>query len=187
VKLRGLASFVAMQLGWFACVLGATRAHPWLGPGVVLATLAVHVGMRARGARAAEVFVLAASAVLGFVVDTALLRCGVIARADTEVSPPWLIALWPNAAAATAAGGSLAFLANRPRLAACAGGLAGAVAYDAGSRLGAIGLGESPWRSLGVIGVAWACVLPIFLWLRASVGAPPVARVSRSQRSPHDE
>jgi len=112
--------------------------------------------------------VLTASAFLGFVVDTTLLRCGVIARADTEVSPPWLIALWPNAAAATAPGGSLAFLANRRWLAACVGGLGGAVAYDAGSRLGALGLGESPWRSLGVIGVAWSSVLPIFFWLRAS-------------------
>ncbi len=159
-----------MQLGWFACVLGATGSHPWVGPCVVLATLTVHVGMRAPGARAAEIFVLAASALLGFAVDTVLLRCGVIARADTAVSPPWLIALWPNAAAATAAGGSLAFLSNRPWLAACLGGVAGAVAYGAGSRMGAIGLGESSWRSLGVIGVAWACVLPIFFWLRASRG-----------------
>ena len=43
MSLRGVLSFAAMQLGWFACVVGAAHGHPWLGPAVVLATLALHV------------------------------------------------------------------------------------------------------------------------------------------------
>jgi hypothetical protein len=134
----------------------------------VLATLAFHVRTQVPGARAAEVVILAASALLGFLVDTAFLRWGVITLEGAAVSPPWLVALWPNLAATTATGSSLAVLAKRPGLAACAGGLGGAAAYDAGSRLGALTLGESQWRSLGLIGVAWTSVLPIFFLLRRS-------------------
>jgi hypothetical protein len=170
MKLRAGVSFAAMQLAWFVCVLGSTRAHPWLGPGVVVVLLTVHVARRGAGRRGTEIVVLAMSALLGFAVDTALLRSGVIARTGTEVSPPWLIALWPNVAATTAKGGSLAFLAERPWVAAFVGGFGGALSYDAGSRLGALGLGANPWWSLGVIGVVWTSVLPILFWLRATRG-----------------
>jgi hypothetical protein len=39
--MRLLVNFVAFQLGWFACVLGAAQGLPWLGP--------VGHGDRARG------------------------------------------------------------------------------------------------------------------------------------------
>jgi hypothetical protein len=156
-----------MQLGWFACVCCSTGAHPWIGPWVVFGILVVHVCARAKGTRATEVTFLAASAVLGFLVDTALLRAGVIVLGGPGVSRPWLIALWPNLAMATATGGSLGWLARSPWLAALVGGVAGALAYYAGSRLGALGLGAPPSQSLTILGVAWSSVLPTLFALRA--------------------
>jgi hypothetical protein len=164
---RGALSFAALQLGWFACVLGAARGAAWLGPAVVLVTLAIHVGALPAPARAHEALVLSLAAIAGFVIDSALLRVGVVTVAGAALSPPWLVALWPNFAATTATGGSLAALARRPWLGAVLGAVAAPFAYEAGARLGAITLDASRARALVVIGVAWAPVLPALFALRA--------------------
>jgi hypothetical protein len=160
-----VASFAVLQLGWFACVLGAAHGAPWAGPPLVFAALALHLRMQPPGARATEGVVLACAAALGFVVDTAFVRGGVIALGHS-VSPPWLVAMWPNTAAATAPGGSLSALARRPVLAALLGAVAAALAYDAGARLGAIELEGGRLRPLVTIGVAWSGVLPALFALR---------------------
>ncbi len=33
--MRGLLTFLALQIGWFACVLGGARGNVWIGPLVV--------------------------------------------------------------------------------------------------------------------------------------------------------
>ncbi len=163
---RVVASFVGLQLGWFACVLGGASGHPALGPAIVLPSLALHVWLQPAEARGREALVLAAASLLGFVIDTALLRTGVIVLADAKVSPPWLVALWPNFAAATAPAGSLAGLANRPLLGALLGAVAAPFAYDAGARLGAVALGGGRLPALAIIGAAWALFVPAFVALR---------------------
>lgn len=169
---RAVLSFSFMQVGWFACVLGAARGYSWLGPSVVLVGLAIHVGTQPKAWRAKEVLVLALAAVLGFLVDSALLRAGVTTVAGAAVSPPWLVALWPNLAAATTRGGSLGSLERRPVLGALLGVLGGPLAYDAGVRLGAIGLAQSRVGALAIIGAAWSLVLPTLFCLRRRVGTP---------------
>jgi len=163
---RSVLSFVVLQLGWFASVLGAAHGHPWLGPAVVIGTLVLHVRLRPQTARAREALMLAAAAAIGLLVDTALFRAHVTAVGDAQIPPAWLVVLWPNLAAATAPTGSLHFLARRPILGAFAGAVAGPLAYDAGCRLGAIGLGHD---RLFVIGLAWSPVLPVFFALRSRI------------------
>jgi hypothetical protein len=51
---RAVLSFAFMQVGWFACVLGAARGYPWLGPAVVFVGLAIQVRTQSRGARASR-------------------------------------------------------------------------------------------------------------------------------------
>ena len=167
---RAVISFVALQAGWFACVLGAARGYPWLGPSVVFVGLAIHVGTQPKAWRAKEVLVLALAAVLGFLVDSALLRAGVMTVAGAAVSPPWLVALWPNLAAVTARGGSLGSLERRPILRVLLGVAGGPFAYGAGVRLGAIGLAESRLGALAIIGAAWSVVLPTLFCLRRRRG-----------------
>jgi hypothetical protein len=167
---RAVLSFAFMQVGWFACVIGAARGYPWLGPAIVFVGLAIHVRTQPEAARVKEVLVLALAAVFGFLVDTALLRAGVTSVVGAAVSPPWLVALWPNLAAATARGGSLGSLERRPILGVLLGMLGGPCAYDAGARLGAIGLAESRLGALVIIGAAWCFVLPTFFWLRRRIG-----------------
>ena len=165
--MRALASFVGLQLGWFACVLGAAHGRPWLGPVVVLVALSVHVARQHSSGR--EALVLGFAAVLGFVVDTALLRTGVL-QLEGLVAPPWLVALWPNFAAATARGGLLDALRGRPLVGALVGAVGGALAYDAGARLGPIALDAPRIVALAVIAVVWSAVLPSLFALRSRCG-----------------
>jgi hypothetical protein len=81
-------------------------------------------------------------------------------------SPAWLVALWPNVAAATAPGGSLVALARRPLVAALVGAIAAPASYVAGARLGALALDGDRPRALAIIAIAWATVLPTFFALR---------------------
>ncbi len=169
---RSVLSLAFMQVGWFACVLGAARGYSWLGPSIVFVGLAIHVGTQPKACRAKEVAVLAVAALLGFLVDSGLLRAGVTTVAGAAFSPPWLVALWPNLAAATAPGGSLASLERRPVLGALLGVLGGPLAYDGGVRLGAIGLAQSRLGALAIIGAAWSLVLPTLFCLRRRTGTP---------------
>ncbi len=166
MTLRTVLSFAGLQIGWFACVLGAAHGHPWLGPSIVVPALAVHVGTQPGGVRRKEIVLLAVAALAGFFVDTALLRAGAFSVGASEVSPAWLVVLWPTLAAATASTGSLAFLSRRPVLGALLGAVGGAAAYRSGGALGAIDLAESPARSLTIIFVVWTSVLPALFWLR---------------------
>ena len=171
---RSVLSFAFMQAGWFACVLGAVRGFAWFGPTVVFAGLGIHVRTQPKAERAREVWVLVLAAVIGLLADSALLRVGVMTIAGTAVSPPWLVALWPNLAAATARGGSLGSLDLRPIPGALPGVFGGPLAYDAGARLGAIGLAQSRLDALVTIGAAWSLVLPTLFWLRRRIGAPRI-------------
>ena len=170
MSVRAVLSFVGLQLGWFACVLGAARGYPWLGPVVVLLALSMHV--RKQPAIAPEIALLGITAVVGFVVDTALLRFGILRIPGTTLAPPWLIALWPNFISTTAEGGLLASLPRRPLLAALLGAVGGPAAYDAGARLGAIELGSDRLGALAIVGVVWAVVVPALVLLRARVVTP---------------
>jgi hypothetical protein len=168
VKLRAIASFLALQLGWFACVLGATSGHGWFGPVLVVAVTAGHVAVQPARARATELILVAGATALGALIETAFLRTGVT-MLPASVAPPWLVALWPNTAIATTREGSLGRLFRHPALAAVVGFIAAPLSYWAGVRLGALGFGDRPSRSMAVIGVVWALLLPSAFALRQRV------------------
>ena len=60
--------------------------------------------------------------------------------------------------------------ARRRRIAAAAvGAIFGALGYRAGVALGAAQLADPIGRSLGVVALAWAVVLPLLLWVDAAL------------------
>lgn len=173
--MRALLSFLLLQIAWFACVLGPMRGASWLGPVVVLALLAHH--LRGQAMRGREALLLVGVAAVGFAIDTALLRAGVLVMGGAGVSPPWLVALWPNFAVVTADGGSLTWLRSRPFTQAALGALGGPLAYAGGARLGAVALGAPALGSLAIIGLAWAAFVPALFAARARVlGGSAAAR-----------
>ena len=83
-------NFVAFQVGWFACVLGAARGWPLLGPLVAVAMLApmAWFAPRPRG----FLLLLAIGAAVGFCWDSALSALGLFQFAGARLAP--LAPLW---------------------------------------------------------------------------------------------
>lgn len=155
-------TFIALQAGWFACVLGAAAGHPVLGAVVVALSAAVHLA--ASEDRRGLAFVLAAAAVAGLVSDGSLTLGGILlvpphASLGWPV-PIWMLALWVNFALAS---DSLGWFARRPLLAALAGAIGGPLSYLAGARLGAVTLLPSEPVALAVIAAVWLLAMPLLL------------------------
>lgn len=157
------ANFVAFQIGWFACVLGAAYGRPWLGPVVVSMLLAIHI--RNVPDRWAAFCLVLVVALIGFVVDSLLGYVGLLLYRDSLLvlwlCPPWLLALW--LIFATTLQHSLSWLVGRYGLAALLGAVFGPVSYYAGQQLGALQLGGSVPVTVSILAAVWATLLPLLL------------------------
>lgn len=104
---------------------------------------------------------------LGIAVDTLLSTTGVYVFADGALIPLWLCALWLGFAGVL--GRSLAWLAVRPAVCSLAAAIAFPLNYWAGQRLGAVEFAYSLPLTLIIVGLVWACTLPMMFWLTAAV------------------
>jgi hypothetical protein len=156
------ANILLFQSGWFACVLGAARGMPWIGPLGAAAIVAWHL-MRATQPRQ-ELALVAAATVLGAMFETLLVKAGWV-RYETGsliegTAPYWMVALW--AVFATTLNVSLRSMRPRRWLAAALGAIGGPLAYYSGARLGALEL-ASAGPALAAIGLGWAILTPALL------------------------
>jgi hypothetical protein len=109
---------------------------------------------------------LAAAGMLGFLFDTGLAAARVFAPLPHlwpgPWSPPWMISLWLNLAAAL--DGCLAWLRKRYLLAAALGAVGGPLAYCGGAKLGAASVlpGAGP---VLVLAAGWGVMMPLLVWL----------------------
>jgi hypothetical protein len=165
---RKLASFVAFYLCWFACVGGAARGVPWLGPLAVAAYVAGYLRTLPSGReRARHAWLLGLAGVVGYAADSVLVLAGVLTFPPHVVlgwpSTAWMVALWVLQAAVL--GGALSWMRNRFTLAAVVGVIGGPLAYLAGERMGAAVLGPTPAVALAAIAAEWALAMPLLVWL----------------------
>lgn len=154
-------NFLASQLGWFACVLGAAHGHPWFGGLLALVLIGLH--LRATPDRRREASLIATAAAIGLVADTLLLNAGRQTYASPwpggiPLAPLWIVVLW--AQFATTLRWSLRWLLGRPLLATALGAAAGPLAFRAGEALGAVRFGPNRILSLVALGAVWAVALP---------------------------
>ena len=178
-RLGTLFDAALVQLGWWACVLGAARGDFLLGPAVVTALLAVQTwGLPAAARRQAWRRILLLGAA-GTAIDSLQGAFGLLsfrgAPADW-LAPLWITALWCHFTTALPA---FAPLRSRPLAAGLLGAAGGSLAYAAGGRLGAAVLHSEPWLSLLVIAMVWGIALPVML--RAFV-PPPAAPPAPAER-----
>ena len=108
---------------------------------------------------------IAASAMLGLIVETGALRAGLFAAASQGLSPIlaplWLIGLW--AAFGTLLQTAFRPVERRPILAALLGAIFGPAAYIAGDRIGALRIIEPFGLHLAALALIWAITLPLLL------------------------
>ena len=181
-----LISFVAFQLCWFACVAGASRGLPWLGPLVVAVFAAAHLWATPAGRlRAGQAWLLGLSGLVGYAADSALVLSGVLSFPPHASlgwpSSAWMVALWVAQAATLT--GAMSWMTGRYLVGAMFGGLSSPFAYLAGARVGAAMLGPSQTAALIVVAVEWALAMPLLLWI-ARQATLATRRVVLESRTP---
>ena len=155
-------NFIAFQLGWFACVLGAAHGLAWAGTGLALAVVAWHLS-RASAPRA-ELMLILTAAGIGALWDSALAAVGWIRYPSGVLiegaAPHWIVALWMLFA--TTLNLSLGWLKRSMPLAAVFGALGGPLAYLGGAGLGALEMVERH-QALAALALGWAAFTPLLL------------------------
>lgn len=160
---RKLVNFIAFQLGWFACVLGAANGLPWLGVLAVAVIVISHIRMAEH--RAHEVQLLVLAIVLGLVFDSLLVSSGWVRYPSgmllPGIAPYWIVAMW--ALFATTLKLSMSWLKGSLVLSSVMGAVFGPLSYLAGQRLGAIELVD-PLSSMILLAIIWALVMPLLVF-----------------------
>lgn len=168
--MASLRNFMLFQIGWFACILGAAHDHTLLGGVLAAGCLVLHL-LTTTG-RKEEILLMAKGAVIGAVIDSALLHLELIAfKAPGPVvliSPPWMLLLWMLLM--TTINHSMAWLKSRPWLACALGAISGPFCYFAGARLGAATI-PSPVEFALIMAAIWAVVMPLLFRLAGSASA----------------
>lgn len=167
---KTLINVLSFYIGWFACVVGAARGYPMLGPLVVVLLLGLHLLLTVDTAR--EVRLLAIAGVVGSLLDTLMMWSGMytfVGHPKSWLCPLWITALWINFA--TTLRSSLSWLLDRYWLAALFGAVGGPLSYYAGARLGALTFPADTQLSLVVLTLVWGLALPGLVWLAALVPA----------------
>ncbi len=159
-----ISNFILFQTAWFVTILSAADGLPYLGAISTLAWISIHLYIIG-DKRLFEFELLVSAAVIGYLLDSLLVYRDVIEFPESALlggpSPIWMVCLWINLAATI--NYSLSWLKGRYVLSALMASIAGPFAYAAGEKLGAIKLSEN--SSLIVIGLMWACAMPLLIFL----------------------
>ena len=165
---------VVFQCAWFAAVLGAAHDRPLLGTACVAAAVAWHLAVSARPAREARLVALAC--LIGFVVESVIVRQGHVAYPSGQpwptLAPYWIVALWGLLAIALNV--TMRWLRGRLALAAVLGAVLGPLSFSSGARLGGAQL-LHPTEALATLVLVWTVLLPMLVMLAArfdGVSAP---------------
>ncbi len=159
-----IVNFAAFQTGWFSAVLGGAHGYVWLGSGIALLVMLLHLFLSLRPLRELQLLIIVM--LLGLLWDSALATAGVINYFHWQISPRlapvWIVALW--GLFATTLNVSLAFLRRRYLMAALFGFIGAPLSFMAGVRLQALQFPD-PVRALWVLAIGWSVLMVIMVWL----------------------
>ena len=149
---------VVFNVAWLVCVLGGSAvALP-----VAILVIAIHLIWFSNSR--AEIGLVLVVVLLGVVVDSVLIRSGLLVSPDGGHWPPlWLVCLW--GLFATTLSHSLKWFHTHLGLALIVGGIAGALTYLAGTRLSDFALREPQSMTLVAMFLVWCVVFPFCLIL----------------------
>lgn len=176
-----IVNFVAFQLGWFACVLGAANDLSLWGSVVAMLLVATHVALHRP--RIVDVQLVLAASLFGWTAESLQHWAGVTSFDDGGPwlwsCPLWMVMLW--SLFGTTLNSSLAWLRSRRWLSALLGAVAGPIAYFGGERLGALRLAGDPVAATASVALVYSVAMPTLLatagWLErkhtSQTGASP--------------
>jgi hypothetical protein len=162
-----ILNFILFQIAWFACVLGAANAMPWLGVLVTVVILIWHL-YKSKNVKN-ELKLLVYTLVIGAFLDQALLSFNLVNYVHHGwhqfIVPVWILALW--LAFGTTLNMSLAWMQKRYYVSFIFGMIGGPLAYLAAEKLGAVTMtGE---LSFVVLAIGWATITPALLYIARRV------------------
>ena len=177
MRLSILANFIIFNIVWFACVLGAANNMAWIGL-LALAGFAAFQLIISHD-RVADIRLLPAAALIGWIIDTSYLQAGLLSYASPApaggLAPWWIVALWINFALIM--NHSLYWLQPYPLLAGIFGFLGGPLAYYGGIQMDAVFPTIPTWQMLLTLGIVWAFVTPLLFWIARNTKTPVVMAV----------
>jgi hypothetical protein len=166
VKTPSLAlNITALNIVWFAAVLGAANGLYWLGPASL--ALSLYIQFRADLKNKTLIKFLTITAVIGILADSIMILTGAISFECCSILPQnypfWMASLWISFS--TALFSSLSWLRNKFTLSSAIGCIGGAMAYYGGHKLGAISLATDTANALLIIGMIWAIAMPLISFI----------------------
>lgn len=158
-------NFTAFQIGWFACVLGGAYRLPWLGAGIALLLIAVHLKRALQPSQ--ELILILSAGLLGAVLDSLPVSLGLFQYPSgslaENIAPYWIIVMWMLFA--TTLNISLRWLKGRPFMAGLLGTIGGPLAYYGGSKLGGMTFLDPAALGILVLALNWTLAMPLLMAL----------------------
>jgi hypothetical protein len=168
---RTAGSLIGLNVGWFACVLGAAWQVHWLGLVIVLLLCAVHIWAAGKQGCLCVVLLVLAALIVGLALDTTLIAADAYRPKRWLLPAPlptlWLFMLWVNFSLAL--NESLKWLQTHLVWAALLGSLFGPLAYAAAQRLGAVEIARPVSGRLFLVSVGWFVAMPLLSHLASVV------------------
>jgi hypothetical protein len=162
------------QATWLAAIAGAARGWWWAGPAMFAAFAAWQLAVSSL--RVADLELMLCAAVVGFIVDSLCIRCGLFVYAapvpSPDYAPVWIVALWMSFALTL--NHSLAWLKSHLPLASVLGAVGAPLAYLAAARgWHALAIAADPTLAFGALALAWAILTPALFWLARHLTSVP--------------
>lgn len=163
-----IVNFLLFQLAWFACVLGAANAMPYVGVLVTILVVGWHL-FKAHKPKSEATLILIAMAI-GATFDQLMVSTQLVdyvnhgwgnSMLNAHLVPIWIIALW--AGFTTSLNVSLKWMRHKTIIAILFGAIGGPLAYFAAQKLGAVTLVSV--NSYVALAIGWAIITPLLLKL----------------------
>lgn len=159
------------QCGWFACVLGAAWNRPWVGMGIALSLVGVHLALTTD--RRGEATLMLAAACCGLVVDTVQLWLGVFTFPHGHLvdwlPPPWMTVLWIQFATTFRYG--LRWFRGRYAWGALFALVGAPLAFFAGEQLGAVEFLPPRLLHFAILSLLWSATVPLLIYFADRVAS----------------
>lgn len=158
---RLIINFVLFQLSWFACVIGASKAVPWLGVAVTALVVVWHIVQAPH--KKPEIQLVLICLLIGGIFDQAIVSLELISYMhpgwSSALVPAWILAMW--LAFSTILNVGLRWMHGRYMVAVVFGAIGGPLAYIGAANLGAVILHGN--NSYIVLSLGWAIITPLLV------------------------
>ena len=156
-----MVNFIAFQIVWFSCVLGASWGYGWLPPLATVVFVAMHFSMSQ--VRRSDFQVLVLAMCIGICLATLWSLLGILQYASQPLPPLpplWIICLW--AAFALTLNHSLVWMQRNLYLAALLAAIGSPLSYYGAQKLGAVVWVDS-FAVIAATAISWSLVVPLLL------------------------